>query len=131
MPIRLLLTRRATLMGGCALAASTSMAVPANARLFPDIERRLGIRLGVAVVTYGVWRALAWMLGVREDWPLHTAWHQAAEIPRERPHMSVPKQQRDTDAWRAADQASRDQAQRDALRYWQHVRALADKTGTA
>jgi hypothetical protein len=105
----------------------------------PPTERdwqRLGITPKPALTcdrefAYGVWRTLAWLLGVREDWPLHTAWHQAAEIPRERPHVYVPKNQRDTDAWRAADQASRDQAQRDARRYWQHVRALADATGAA
>ncbi|MGH3857217.1 MAG: hypothetical protein ACRDR6_27785, partial [Pseudonocardiaceae bacterium] len=79
---------------------------------------------------YGAWRALAWLLGVREDWPIHTAWHQAAQIPWERPHVyEVPREQWDTPAWRAADQASRDQAERDALRHWQHVRQLADATG--
>lgn len=99
--------------------------------------RRLGVK-PQAVVTddrefaYGAWRALAWLLGVREDWPIRTAWHQAAEIPRERPHVyEVPKDQRNTEAWRVADQASRDQAQRDAVRYWRHVRDLADATGSA
>ncbi|MGH3536400.1 MAG: hypothetical protein ACRDQG_17035 [Pseudonocardiaceae bacterium] len=97
--------------------------------------QRLGVAPKAAVTddrefAYGAWRALAWLLGVREDWPIHTAWHQAAQIPWERPHVyEVPREQWDTPAWRAADQASRDQAERDALRHWQHVRQLADATG--
>ena len=77
---------------------------------------------------YGAWRTLAWLLGVREDWPIHTSWHSAASLPKECPHHYVPRRQRDTDAWRAADAAAREQARADALRHWQHVRDLADRT---
>ncbi len=98
--------------------------------------QRLGVAPRPAVTddrefAYGAWRTLAWLLGVREDWPLHTAWHRAAEIPPERPHVYVPKAQRNTEAWRAADRASRDQAERDALRHWQHIRERADATDGA
>ena len=99
--------------------------------------QRLGVEPKAAVTAdrefaYGAWRALAWLLGVREDWPIHTAWHQAAEIPWERPHAyEVAKDRRDTEAWRAADRASRDQAEQDALRHWQHIRARADATDAA
>jgi hypothetical protein len=53
-------------------------------------RQRLGVEAYPAVHTdpaycYGAWRTLAWLLGVREDWPVHTAWHQAAEIPRNGP----------------------------------------------
>lgn len=95
--------------------------------------QRLGVYPYPAVNTdpaycYGAWRTLAWLLGVREDWPMHTAWHQAAEIPRERPHAYVPRQQRDTDAWRAAAQASAERDRQDALLHWRHVRERADAT---
>jgi hypothetical protein len=76
---------------------------------------------------YGAWRTLAWLLGVREDWPIHTSWHLAAGIPDECPHHFVPGYERDTDTWRAADAASRERARTDALRYWRHVRDLADR----
>lgn len=75
---------------------------------------------------YGVWRALAWLLGTREDWPIYTSWHRAASLPRERPHMLVPVAQWDTDVWRDADRASRERAEQDALHHWRHVRRLAD-----
>ncbi|MFD8492417.1 hypothetical protein [Amycolatopsis sp. NPDC059657] len=77
---------------------------------------------------YGAWRALAWLLGVRDDWPVQGAWHRAAGVPRERAHVAVPPDQRDTAAWKTAEQSYRDQAQSDALRYWQHVRSMADAT---
>jgi hypothetical protein len=75
---------------------------------------------------YGAWRTLSWLLGVREDWPVYTSWHRAASLPVESPHNYVRHHERDTDAWRAADRAAREQAQADALRHWQHVRNLAD-----
>jgi hypothetical protein len=77
---------------------------------------------------YGVWRTLAWLLGVREDWPTYTAWHRAAGLAPPRLHLDVPVQSRGTEAWRAADRASREQAATDALRYWRHVRERADAT---
>jgi hypothetical protein len=95
--------------------------------------RRLGVEPRAAVsgdreFAYGVWRALAWLLGVREDWPTYTAWHRAAGIARPRPHLDVPVQCRGSEVWRAADRASREQAEADALRYWRHVRERADAT---
>jgi hypothetical protein len=95
--------------------------------------RRLGVEPKTAAkddpeFAYGVWRTLAWLLGVREDWPTYTAWHRVAGLARPRPHLDVPAPNRDSDAWRAADQAAREQAQSDALRYWRHVRRLADAT---
>lgn len=81
-----------------------------------------------AQYAYGVWRALAWLLGVREDWPVHTGWHRAAGIPSERAHIAVPPSQRGTPAWREADRAYREQALADACRHWRHVRRLADAT---
>jgi hypothetical protein len=77
---------------------------------------------------YGVWRTLAWLLGVRADWPTYTAWHRAAGIPPFRPHLHVPAAQRHTEAWRAAERASLDQAESDALRHWRHIRGRADAT---
>jgi hypothetical protein len=103
----------------------------------PGVEdwRRLGVEPAVAVTddgefAYGVWRTLAWLLGVREDFPIYTAWHRAAGLPRDRPHLSVrrrPGEQPDA-AWWAAEQAARDGARADARRYWQHVRARLDAT---
>lgn len=75
---------------------------------------------------YGTWRALTWLLGTREEWPLYTGWHQAAEIPMERPHMLVPRSRRDTEAWRLAQLAAEDRAREEALRHWQHVRQRVD-----
>jgi hypothetical protein len=77
---------------------------------------------------YGAWRTLAWLLGVREDWPTYTSWHRSASLPKECPHHYVPGHQRDTDAWRAADAAARERACADALLHWRHVRDLADQT---
>lgn len=77
---------------------------------------------------YGVWRALAWLLGVTDEWPTYTGWHRAAGLAPPRPHLYVPHQQRGTEAWKTADQASRDRAESDALRHWRHVRQRADAT---
>ena len=106
----------------------------------PEATDRAGLaRLGVAPravrpeiagdreFAYGVWRTLAWLLGVREDWPIYTAWHRAAGIPRERAHVLVPVARRRTGAWRAAAQAARERAEQDALHHWRHVRRLADR----
>lgn len=76
--------------------------------------------------TYGVWRTLSWLLGVREDWPVYSSWHRAASMGKEAPHNYVPRRERDTDAWRAADVAARERAQAEALLHWRHVRKLAD-----
>ena len=87
----------------------------------------LGSMLGIAA--YGVWRTLSWLLGVREDFPIYTAWHRAAGIPHDRPHLHT-RTLRDpvTPAWHAAEQAAQDQARADARRWWEHVRARADAT---
>ncbi len=76
--------------------------------------------------SYGAWRTLAWLLGVREDWPIYTSWHRAASLPKECPHHYIRHAGRNTDAWRAADQAARERAHSDALTHWRHVRKLAD-----
>jgi hypothetical protein len=57
-----------------------------------DDWRRLGVEPAPAKqcereYAYGVWRALAWLLGVREDFPVYTSWHRSAEIPHDRPHL--------------------------------------------
>ena len=78
---------------------------------------------------YGAWRTLSWLLGVRDDWPVYTSWHRSASLPKECPHHSVPHSDRDTDQWRAADRAAREQAQADARHHWEHVRHLADTAG--
>ncbi len=95
---------------------------------------RLGVEPAEAVrddreCAYGVWRTLAWLLGVREDFPIYTAWHRAAGLPHDRPHL-VRRTPRDpvTSAWWAAEQAAQDQARTDARRWWEHVRARADAT---
>ena len=77
---------------------------------------------------YGTWRTLSWLLGVRGDWPVHSGWHVSASLPVECPHNYVPQRERDTDAWRAADQAARERAQAEALAHWRHIRKLADET---
>jgi hypothetical protein len=77
---------------------------------------------------YGVWRTLSWLLGVREDWPLYSSWHRAAALPKECPHFYAPQHERDTDAWRAADQAARERAGAEARRWWEHIRAAVDRT---
>lgn len=94
-----------------------------------EVEPRPAIT-GDREYAYGAWRALAWLLGMRGDWPVHTGRHRAAEIPRERPHVVAPRSARDSTAWQAADRAARDQAEHDALRYWRHVRQLADATAS-
>jgi hypothetical protein len=78
---------------------------------------------------FGVWRTCAWLLGVREDWPVSTSWHIASGIPDPWPHLLVPDRRRD-DAWRVADAAAREQAQAEAWRWWAHVRQRADATDT-
>jgi hypothetical protein len=77
--------------------------------------------------SFGVWRTLAWLLGVREDWPVYTSWHKAAGLPVPYPHHYVPPAMRDA-AWHAADAAARDQARTEAQLWWAHVRRLADNT---
>ncbi|MCW2899057.1 MAG: hypothetical protein JWO67_1322 [Streptosporangiaceae bacterium] len=99
----------------------------------PEDWRRLGADpLPVERVdpefAYGVWRTLSWLLGVREDWPVYSAWHSAARLPKECPHFYVPKQDRDTPEWRAADQAARERARAEAREHWEHIRGLADAT---
>lgn len=98
-----------------------------------DDWRRLGIEprptgTDDREFAYGAWRALAWLLGVREDWPTYTSWHRAASMPHEEEHLAVPPSERDTEVWRAADRASRDRAEKDALRHWQHIRERVDAT---
>ncbi|QJY45129.1 hypothetical protein [Pseudonocardia broussonetiae] len=98
-----------------------------------DDWHRLGVEPAPAVTddpefAYGVWRTLAWLLGVREDFPIYTSWHRAAGIRHDRPHLYGRRRSTSDAAWRTAEQAARDQAQADARRYWEHVRARADAT---
>jgi len=99
--------------------------------------RRLGVEPAPARVdglefAYGVWRTLSWLLGVREDFPIFTSWHRAAGMRPERPHLYVPLRGGEPDAaWHAAERASRDQAETEALRYWRHVRGRVDATAGA
>lgn len=87
-----------------------------------DDWRRLGVDPAPAKqcdreYAYGVWRALAWLLGVREDFPIYTSWHRSAEIPHDRPHLRATVYGGKPDAaWHAAEQAAQDQAHRDAAR---------------
>jgi hypothetical protein len=98
--------------------------------------RRLGVDARPAVTNdsefaYGVWRTLAWLLGVREDFPIHTSWHRAAGIEPERPHLYSRTRAGPSDAaWRTAERAARDQAETDALRHWRHVRQRVDASAT-
>lgn len=96
-----------------------------------DDWRRLGADPRPAVTdnreyAYGAWRALAWLLGVRDDWPTYTGWHRSADLAPERPHVHASRAEHGSAAWQAADTAARDQARSDALRHWRHVRELAD-----
>jgi hypothetical protein len=100
----------------------------------PQDWERLGVEPAEAAgedpeYAYGVWRTLAWLLGVPEESPIYTAWHRAAGIPRDRPHL-VRRSLGDpvTAAWWAAERAAQDQARADARRWWEHVRARADAT---
>lgn len=79
-------------------------------------------------VAYGVWRTLAWLMGVREDWPVYTSWHRAAGMPKPYPHLDVPIDQRDSPGWRAANAAAWERDEADAVRHWRHVREMADTT---
>jgi hypothetical protein len=95
--------------------------------------RQLGVEPASAAVddaefAYGAWRTLAWLLGVREDFPIYTAWHRAAGIQRDRPHLYGRRRAEPDAAWRAAEQAAQDQARADARQYWEHVRARVDAT---
>ncbi|WP_214371072.1 hypothetical protein [Pseudonocardia sp. H11422] len=101
----------------------------------PDDDwRRLGVEPAPVKecereYAYGVWRALAWLLGVREDFPIYTSWHRSAEIPHDRPHLRAPvRGGQPGAAWDAAEQAAQDQAHRDARWYWEHVRSRLDAT---
>lgn len=99
-----------------------------------DDWRRLGVEPAQArecerEYAYGVWRALAWLLGVREDFPIYTSWDRAAGVPHDRPHLRAAVRGGQPDAaWHAAEQAAQDQAQRDARRHWEHVRSRLDAT---
>ncbi|MBW0089370.1 hypothetical protein I4I73_10405 [Pseudonocardia sp. KRD-184] len=95
--------------------------------------RRLGVEPAPAAIddaefAYGAWRTLAWLLGVREDFPIYTSWHRAASIRRDRRHLYGRRPAERDAAWRAAEQAARDQARADARRHWEHVRARVDAT---
>jgi hypothetical protein len=62
--------------------------------------RRLGVEPAPAVTddrefAYGAWRALSWLLGVREDFPIYTSWHRAAGMAPDRPHLLVALDARD------------------------------------
>lgn len=97
--------------------------------------RRLGVDARPPVTddrefAYGVWRTLAWLLGVREEFPIHTSWHRAAGIEPERPHLYRTRAGPPDAAWHAAERAARDQAETDALRYWRHVRQRVDASAT-
>jgi len=97
----------------------------------PDDWHRLGAEPLPAQQTgrefaYGVWRTLAWLMGVREDWPVYTSWHRAAGMPRPDPHLDIPVDQRDSARWRAANAAAWERDEADAIRHWRHVRRLAD-----
>ncbi|MDN5851251.1 MAG: hypothetical protein L0K86_00130 [Actinomycetia bacterium] len=99
-----------------------------------DDWRRLVVEPALATecereYAYGAWRALAWLLGVREDFPIYTSWHRSAEIPHDRPHLRAPVRGGIPDvAWDAAEQAAQDQACRDARRHWEHIRSRLDAT---
>ncbi|MGH3983188.1 MAG: hypothetical protein ACRDST_11010 [Pseudonocardiaceae bacterium] len=77
---------------------------------------------------YGAWRALAWLLGVRGDWPVYTSWQRSAGILPEQPHLYMPHSDWGTEVWRVAERAPRDQAETDALRHWRHIRQRVDAT---
>lgn len=108
----------------------------AAGRSLPTAEdwRRLGAD-PLSLVTedrlfaYGVWRAFAWLLGVREDWPIYTARHRAAELPPERPYL-YGRTSKDPAALRAAELAAWERAEADALAWWRHIRTWADLTST-
>jgi hypothetical protein len=102
----------------------------------PQDWRRLGadplpVERADPEFAYGVWRTLSWLLGVREEWPLYSSWHRAASLPKECPHHYAPKKDRDTAAWRAADQAARERATTEAREHWWHIRRWADATVAA
>lgn len=96
--------------------------------------RRLGVEPAPPVsddqeFAYGAWRALAWLLGVREDFPTYTSWHRSAGLPPDRPHLNGPLRGGEpAPTWWVAEQASQDQAQHDARRHWEHVRARINAT---
>lgn len=99
----------------------------------PEDWRRLGAeplpaRKDDREFAYGVWRTLAWLMGVREDWPTYTSWHRSASMPKPYPHLDVPVRERDNPRWRAAHAAAWERDEADALRHWRHVRQLADST---
>lgn len=111
-----------------------SLAAGAPAPTATDWQR-LGVKPAATAAddgefAYGVWRTLAWLLGVREDFPIYTAWHRAAGLRPDRPHLYVRRRpgEKPDAAWSAAEQAARDGARADARRYWQHVRARLDAT---
>ena len=96
--------------------------------------RRLGAeplpaRVDDREFAYGVWRTLAWLMGVREEWPINTSWHRAAGMADPDPHLNVPLAHRYTPQWHAAARAAWERDEADALRHWWHVRRLADATG--
>lgn len=81
---------------------------------------------------YGVWRTLSWLLGARDDFPIYTSWHIAANLPHDRPHLRAPLRGGEPDAaWFDAERAAQEQARADALRWWRHVRAQVDATAAA
>jgi hypothetical protein len=111
------------------VALGVAAGMPPPTRL--DWER-LGVDPAPALVedrefAYGAWRALAWLLGTRPDWPLHTSRHRAAGIVPERPHLRG-RQDTGSPSLQPGEQAAREQAEADAMAHWRHIRGLADQS---
>lgn len=92
---------------------------------------RLGVSPRPTVVddvdsAYGVWRTLAWLLGVRPDPPVELPERDeggelvGGPLYVARPDPSSP-------IWQAAEARRRRERLEDARRHWQHVRRLADR----
>ena len=67
-----------------------------------------------------MWRTLSWLLGVRDDFSIYTSWHGAAGMTPDRPHLH---------AWHVAEQAVRERAEAEVLRWWSHVRQRSEAVG--
>jgi len=99
----------------------------------PEDWRRLGVAPRDAVAgnsewSYGVWRTLSWLLGVRLDPPFELSRRLAdGTIPESEQRYTLPSRPESSE-WQAGQAHRRERMWAEAVVHWQHVRDRADAT---